>query len=68
MLSNNIVVELQNLIGAENLIIENEALRTYKQDGLSGYSGDPSAVALPGNEKEVVGVLKICNKHNLRYT
>ena len=65
MLSNNIVVELQNLIGAENLIIENEALRTYKQDGLSGYSGDPSAVALPGNEKEVVGVLKICNKHNL---
>ena len=65
MLPDKIVESLENLVGAENLIIENEALRTYKQDGLSGFSGDPSAVALPGNEKEVVGVLKICNKYPL---
>ena len=65
MLNKNILAELQNQIGIENLIFENEALRTYKQDGLSGYSGEPSGVALPGNEQEVIEVIKICNKYNL---
>ncbi|MFL2656303.1 MAG: FAD-linked oxidase C-terminal domain-containing protein [Burkholderiaceae bacterium] len=65
MLNKNILAELQNQIGIENLIFENEALRTYKQDGLSGYSGEPSGVALPGNEQEVIEIIKICNKYNL---
>ena len=62
MLQKNIISELQNQIGIENLIFETEALRTYQQDGLSGYSGEPSGVALPGNEDEVIAILKICNK------
>ena len=65
MLQKNIIAELQNQVGIENLIFEAEALRTYQQDGLSGYSGEPSGVALPGNEDEVIAILKICNKFNL---
>ncbi len=64
MIEKNILREFQKLVGHENFIFQDEALRIYKQDGLSGYSGKPLAVAIPANEEQVIRILKLCNKHN----
>ncbi len=66
MIEKKILDNFENLLGSENLIFEKEALEVYKQDGLSGHSGEPSAVMLPKNEQQVIDIMKICNTHNLK--
>ncbi|OUW05009.1 MAG: FAD-binding oxidoreductase [Betaproteobacteria bacterium TMED156] len=65
MLEHSIISKLINIVGSENLIHDNEALSIYKQDGLSGYSGKPAAVALPNNEDQIIKILKLCNINNI---
>jgi len=50
---------------SEILILDDEGLRPYECDGLTGYRQMPVAVALPRNESEAQAVLEICRSHEV---
>ena len=58
--------ELSALLPRESVLLEKEECRSYESDGLMVYRRLPLAVALPENEKQVVDVLRLCRRHQVR--
>jgi len=57
--------ELSALLPPSALLASPEELKPYECDGLTAYRQLPLAVALPGDEAEVVAVLKACHRHGV---
>jgi glycolate oxidase len=53
---------LSVVLPASALLFEAEDLRPYECDGLSAYRQLPLVVALPDTEKQVVAILRICQR------
>ncbi|MDH3715965.1 MAG: FAD-binding protein, partial [Gammaproteobacteria bacterium] len=52
---------LRAIVGAENLLHSEEALRPYECDGLSAYRRVPQAVVLPDTVAQVRQVMALCH-------
>jgi glycolate oxidase len=57
----SLVRELRGVLGDEHVIAEQEQLRVYECDGLTGHRAVPELVVLPASTEEVQAVVKACN-------
>ena len=63
----SLLADLGRAVGADHLITDPVALRTYQSDGLTGYRAQPLAVALPGSTSEVVATVSACEHHGVPF-
>jgi glycolate oxidase len=63
----SLIADLRRAVGAEHVITDATALRTYESDGLTGYRAQPLAVALPGSTDEVVAAVRACAEHGVPF-
>jgi glycolate oxidase len=61
-----IIADLAALIGAEQIIADEDGRRAYETDALTAYKRMPLAVVLPRTTEEVSKVLKYCNTHRVK--
>ncbi|MGQ0671859.1 MAG: FAD-linked oxidase C-terminal domain-containing protein [Hyphomicrobium sp.] len=61
-----IVAELTALIGAEQVIADEDGRRAYETDALTAYKRMPLAVVLPRTTDEVAKVLRYCNANRVK--
>ncbi|HSG19217.1 MAG TPA: FAD-binding protein, partial [Burkholderiaceae bacterium] len=59
------LADLAKALPADRLITDEESLRPYECDCLTGYRQIPVAVALPLNESEAAAVLRVCKTHDV---
>ncbi len=64
--SGAIIKDLEQLIGAEGVISDEEGRRTFEADALTAYRCLPLAVVLPRTTEEVAKVLKYCHQQRLK--
>src|SRR5262245_23215640 len=64
--SGAIVRELEQLIGADSVIADEDGRRAFESDALSAYRSMPLAVVLPRSTDEVAKVLKYCHATGLK--
>jgi len=64
--SGAIIKELEQLIGPEAVISEEEGRRTFEADALTAYRCIPLAVVLPRTTEEVAKVLRYCHENGLK--
>lgn len=60
-----VVGQLSSIVGAEHVLHDAGALRTYASDALATFAVEPGVVVLPGSTEEVVGVVKTARQANL---
>jgi glycolate oxidase len=63
----SLIADLRRAVGAEHVITDATALRTYESDGLTGYRAQPLAVALPGSTDQVVAAVRTCAEHGVPF-
>jgi glycolate oxidase len=65
-----VLEELERIIGRENMLIEREEMIDYSHDefSLSDISEFPEVVIKPGNAEEIAEVLKLANRENIPVT
>ncbi len=61
-----IIKDLEQLIGADSVISEEEGRRAFEADALIAYRCIPLAVVLPRSTEEVAKVLKYCNEQRIK--
>lgn len=61
-----IVKDLEQLIGADAVISEEEGRRAFEADALTAYRSLPLAVVLPRTTEEVSKLLKYCHQNGLK--
>jgi len=64
--SGAIVRELEQLIGADSVIADEDGRRAFESDALSAYRSMPLAVVLPRSTEDVTKVLKYCHETGLK--
>ncbi|SEO56090.1 FAD-linked oxidase C-terminal domain-containing protein [Aquisalimonas asiatica] len=60
-----LIRRLGEALHGDNLLVDDEAMRPYECDGLSGYRQMPQVVAIPETVEEVRQVLRICSEMNI---
>ena len=66
-LSAAFVAELREALGHDHVVTEQEQLRVYECDGLTGHRAVPELVALPGSTEEVQAVLRACHRDEVPF-
>ncbi len=61
-----IVKDLEQLIGAEAVIADEDGRRAFEADALTAYRRMPLAVVLPRSTEDVAKVLKYCHQNRLK--
>jgi glycolate oxidase len=64
--SGAIIKDLEQLIGLEAVISEEEGRRAFETDALTAYRRLPLAVVLPRSTEDVAKVLKYCHQNRLK--
>ncbi len=64
--SSAIVQDLEQLIGADAVISDEEGRRTFEADALTAYRRVPLAVVLPRSTEEVAKVLNYCHQNRIK--
>jgi len=64
--SQTIINDLEQLIGAEAVISDEEGRRAFEADALTAYRRVPLAVVLPSSTEEVAKVLKYCHQNRIK--
>ncbi len=64
--SGAIVKDLEQLIGAEAVISDEDGRRVFETDALTAYRRMPLAVVLPRSTDDVAKVLKYCHQNRLK--
>jgi glycolate oxidase len=64
--SGAIVRELEQLIGPDSVIADEDGRRAFESDALSAYRSMPLAVVLPRSTEDVTKVLKYCHATSLK--
>lgn len=65
MLTDRLVEELQTIVGAENVAINQASLLAYSYDATPQFQAMPSGVISPRNTAEVSAVVKMCNREKI---
>jgi glycolate oxidase len=66
-LSAAFVAELQEVLGLDHVVTEQEQLRVYECDGLTGHRAVPELVVLPGSTEEVQAVVRACHRERVPF-
>ena len=61
-----IINDLEQLIGAEAVISDEEGRRAFEADALTAYRRVPLAVVLPGSTEDVSKILKYCHQNRIK--
>ncbi len=61
-----IIKDLEQLLGVDAVISEEEGRRAFEADALTAYRRVPLAVVLPRSTEEVAKVLKYCNEQRIK--
>ncbi|MFC5746591.1 FAD-linked oxidase C-terminal domain-containing protein [Actinomadura rugatobispora] len=61
------LAEFREAIGADAVLDDPLALRSYECDGLTGYRVVPSLVLLPRTTREVAAAVRICARHRIPF-
>jgi glycolate oxidase len=64
--SGAIIADLEQLIGAEAVIADEDGRRVFEADALTAYRRMPLAVVLPRTTEDVAKVLKYCSQNRLK--
>jgi glycolate dehydrogenase FAD-linked subunit len=64
--SGAIVKELEQLLGPDSVIADEDGRRTFESDALSAYRSMPLAVVLPRSTEDVAKVLRYCHETGLK--
>ena len=64
--SGAIVKELEQLLGADAVISDEEGRRAFEADALTAYRSIPLAVVLPRTTEEVAKILKYCHQNAIK--
>lgn len=67
-MSNVFLQELTEIVGPENILLQEEEMEPLLRERRGLYTGSCLAVILPGSTEEVSGVVKLCNHHNIPFT
>src|ERR1700743_120852 len=67
MLTEAIMAELREAVGADGLIHEQSQLQTYDCDGLLAFRSMPDAVVLPRSTEQTQRVISICARHKITF-
>jgi glycolate oxidase len=62
----SIIKDLEQLIGADAVISEEEGRRTFEADALTAYRCMPLAVVLPRTTEDVAKVMKYCHQNRIK--
>jgi glycolate oxidase len=66
MISKELISELKQVLGSENVLTEKEDLLTFSFDATAGIpSKSPDVVVTPGSTEAVAAVVKLANKYNV---
>ncbi len=57
--------EIRRIVGAENLVVDEETQKPYECDGLSVYCEMPLLVVLPEDKEQVRQVLALCHYYGV---
>jgi hypothetical protein len=65
----NIYKMLEDIVGPEYISDKEYVLAAYRHAGPGGrgQQAGPGAIVLPGSTEEVQAIVKLCNKHNVKY-
>lgn len=66
-ISKRFLDELTAVLGAENVLYEHDELVVYECDGYVINKNVPDVVVFPTSTEHVVEVVKLCNKHDVRF-
>lgn len=58
---------LRSVVGAENLICENDELLVYECDGYVVEKRVPDVVVFPSTTEHVVEIVRLCNEHDVPF-
>ena len=67
-IDDNILLNIINILGKENVCIEKEELEDYSHDETEDLKFYPEVVVKPINSKEISKLVKLCNKNNIPIT
>jgi len=68
MISESVLVELQNILGREDVLTTREILKTYSYDGTSQWTHEPDVVVFPRTAEQVSAIMKLANAHRIPVT
>lgn len=57
-----LIARLSGVVNTDSLIVEQEALKPYECDGLSGYRVMPKVAVIPQTTEQVRQILRICHE------
>src|SRR5437764_2370648 len=63
----SLMPDLARAVGADQVLTDPAALRTYESDALTGYRAIPQAVVLPASTAEVAAVVAVCAAHGIPF-
>ncbi|MGR8929231.1 MAG: FAD-linked oxidase C-terminal domain-containing protein [Gammaproteobacteria bacterium] len=63
--SNSFILQIQRLLGLENVISDAESRKVYECDALSAYKQVPDLVVLPETVEQVQAVLRLCQQQRV---
>lgn len=66
--SEDIIGQFENILGKENVILDEENRLSYSQDKTEDYSFLPEVVLKPNTTEEVRCIMKICHEHRVPVT
>jgi glycolate oxidase len=61
------LAEFEEVLGAEAVVTDPVALRSYECDGLTGYRVRPALVLLPGSADDVAACVSICAREDIPF-
>ena len=68
MIKEAVLVELQKIVGKENVLTTPEALKAYSYDGTTSWIHEPDVVVFPINAQQISGILKLANAEKIPVT
>ena len=66
--STGIVLELEKIVGKQNIILDAADRYSYSHDETEDYSFLPDVVLKPGTPEEISLIMKLCNAHGIPVT
>lgn len=63
----SLLVALQQLLGSDNVLTAPSDLASYECDGYTIERHHPTLVVFPRSTEDVVGILQVCNEHNVPF-
>lgn len=67
-ISELIIQQFENILGSENIILDEVRLANYGHDKTEDYLFLPDVVLKPGTPQEISEILKVCNLHKIPVT